>query len=66
MALDNRSWLTARPPLHDLTIMIKDSDGAIDSIFSFHEYRSSLIHKSIAHCCIAKASDLGQPVILQF
>ena len=76
--------------------MIEDSDGAIDSIFGFHECRFSLIHKSIArcagyircttlndsmalvgdcraldrgrtaHCYIAKTSNLGQSVILQF
>ena len=45
MALINQSQLIPSPPLHDPTITIEQTDGAIGSIFGFRECRSSLTHK---------------------
>jgi hypothetical protein len=96
MALNNRSQLIPSPPLHDLTIMIEDSDGAVSGILGFRKCGPGLVNEPIAgralhdrgatlhdpvslvgdcralarggpmRCYIAKASELGQSVILQF
>ena len=50
MALNDRSQLIASPPLHDLTIAIEDSDGAVNGILGFCEKASSLIKEVVARC----------------